>query len=40
MPDGVPVATIGNNNPQNAAILACQILGLKYPFFERKDQDI
>ena len=36
MPDGVPVATIGINNPQNAAILACQILGLKYPFLREK----
>jgi 5-(carboxyamino)imidazole ribonucleotide mutase len=31
MPAGVPVATVGINNAQNAAILAVQILGLKYP---------
>jgi 5-(carboxyamino)imidazole ribonucleotide mutase len=36
MPDGVSVATIGINNPRNAAILACQILGLKYPFLREK----
>lgn len=36
MPDGVPVATIGINNPRNAAILACQILDLKYPILREK----
>lgn len=28
MPRGVPVATVGVNNAENAAILACRILGL------------
>jgi 5-(carboxyamino)imidazole ribonucleotide mutase len=36
MPEGVPVATIGINSPRNAAILACQILGLKYPILREK----
>jgi 5-(carboxyamino)imidazole ribonucleotide mutase len=31
MPKGVPVATVGINASKNAAILACQILGIKYP---------
>ncbi|MBT9149554.1 MAG: N5-carboxyaminoimidazole ribonucleotide mutase [Dehalococcoidia bacterium] len=31
MPAGVPVATVGINNGHNAAILAMQILGVKYP---------
>lgn len=31
MPKGVPVATTGINASRNAAILACQILGIKYP---------
>lgn len=31
MPKGVPVATVGINASRNAAILACQILGIKYP---------
>ena len=31
MPKGVPVATVGINSSRNAAILACQILGIKYP---------
>lgn len=31
MPAGVPVATVGINNARNAAILAMQILGVKYP---------
>jgi len=31
MPKGVPVATVGVNASKNAAILACQILGIKYP---------
>jgi 5-(carboxyamino)imidazole ribonucleotide mutase len=29
MPRGVPVATVGVGNAENAAILAAQILGLK-----------
>lgn len=31
MPKGVPVATVGVNASRNAAILAGQILGIKYP---------
>lgn len=31
MPGGVPVATVGINGARNAAILAAQILGVKYP---------
>jgi 5-(carboxyamino)imidazole ribonucleotide mutase len=30
MPPGVPVATMAINGSRNAAILACQILGIKY----------
>lgn len=32
MPKGVPVATVGMGSSYNAAILACQILSLKYPY--------
>jgi 5-(carboxyamino)imidazole ribonucleotide mutase len=31
MPPGVPVATVAINGARNAGILACQILGIKYP---------
>lgn len=31
MPAGVPVATVAINNAKNAALLATQILGIKYP---------
>ena len=31
MPAGVPVATVSINGARNAAILAAQILGIKYP---------
>lgn len=31
MPEGVPVATVGISSAYNAAIIACQILSLKYP---------
>lgn len=31
MPPGVPVATVGVGAAQNAALLAAQILGVKYP---------
>lgn len=31
MPPGIPVATVAINGSDNAAILACQILSLKYP---------
>jgi 5-(carboxyamino)imidazole ribonucleotide mutase len=30
MPKGVPVATVGINEAENAALLACHILSLKY----------
>ena len=30
MPRGVPVATVGIDNPENAALLAARILALKY----------
>jgi 5-(carboxyamino)imidazole ribonucleotide mutase len=33
VPPGTPVATVGINNVENAAILAAQILALKYPRF-------
>jgi 5-(carboxyamino)imidazole ribonucleotide mutase len=36
MPKGVPVATVGMGSSYNAAILACQILSLKYPFLRDK----
>lgn len=31
MPEGIPVATVAINGAQNAALLAVQILSLKYP---------
>jgi 5-(carboxyamino)imidazole ribonucleotide mutase len=31
MPSGIPVACVGIGNAKNAALLAAQILGLKYP---------
>src|SRR3712207_1790443 len=31
MPPGVPVATMAINGAKNAGLLACQILGIKYP---------
>lgn len=34
MPSEIPVATVGIDNAKNAAILACQILSLKYPEIE------
>lgn len=38
MPGGIPVATmaIGNAGAKNAAIFACQILGVKYPEINKK----
>jgi len=36
MPKGVPVACVGISEPENAALLAVQILGLKYPAIEKK----
>ncbi len=36
MPSGVPVATVAVDGSQNAAILAAQILALKYPELKEK----
>ena len=36
MPRGVPVATVGINNPENAAILAAQILALSDKTVKKK----
>lgn len=36
MPSGVPVATVAINNARNAAILAAEILGIKYPEIRSK----
>ncbi|MFN4197001.1 MAG: 5-(carboxyamino)imidazole ribonucleotide mutase [Caldimicrobium sp.] len=36
MPGGIPVATVGINNAKNAALLAVQILALKYPELKEK----
>ncbi|MDR2073449.1 MAG: 5-(carboxyamino)imidazole ribonucleotide mutase [Spirochaetaceae bacterium] len=36
MPKSVPVATVGVDNASNAAYLAAQILGLKYPELKKK----
>jgi 5-(carboxyamino)imidazole ribonucleotide mutase len=36
MPPGIPVATVGINNAQNALILALHILALKYPDFKKR----
>ncbi len=36
MPTGIPVATVAINGGKNAAILAAQILALKYPKIEEK----
>ena len=36
MPPGVPVATVAINGAKNAAILAVQILGIKYPEISQK----
>ena len=38
MPEGVPVATVGISSAYNAAIIACQILSLKYPHLKKYDQ--
>lgn len=35
MPSGVPVATVAVNGAENAAILAAQILSIKYPEIEK-----
>ncbi len=36
MPPGIPVATVGLNNGVNAAILAAQILSLKYDYLKER----
>ncbi len=36
MPPGVPVATVAINGAKNAAILACQILGIKHQQIDSK----
>ncbi len=36
MPPGIPVATVAINNAKNAALLAVQILALKYPELKEK----
>lgn len=36
MPKGVPVAAVGINNSCNAALLAVEILALKYPDLKRR----
>jgi 5-(carboxyamino)imidazole ribonucleotide mutase len=38
MPQGVPVATVGIDSAYNAALLACQILSLKYYFLRERLQ--
>lgn len=39
MPSGIPVATVGVNAAENAALLALQILGVKYPEIAKKIAD-
>lgn len=39
MPAGVPVATVAINNAKNAAILAMQILSVKYPSIRQHIKD-
>jgi len=36
MPNGVPVATVAINGAENAALLAVQILSVKYPELKEK----
>ena len=36
MPSGVPVATVAIDGGENAALLAAQILSLKYPQLQKK----
>jgi 5-(carboxyamino)imidazole ribonucleotide mutase len=36
MPKGIPVATVGINASKNAAILACQVLSIKYDEIREK----
>jgi 5-(carboxyamino)imidazole ribonucleotide mutase len=39
MPPGIPVATVAIDGAENAALLAAQILSLKYPELKRKLKD-
>lgn len=39
MPSGIPVATVGVDGAKNAAILAVEILGVKYPEYRQKIQE-
>ena len=39
MPKGVPVATVAIGGAENAALLAIQMLGLKYPEMREKFRD-
>jgi len=39
MPPGIPVATVAINGAENAALLAVQILSLKYPVLKQKLAD-
>jgi len=39
MPKGIPVATVGINNMENAALLAVSILSVKYPVLKKKISD-
>ena len=36
MPPQIPVATVGINSAKNAAYLALEILGIKYPAIKEK----
>lgn len=40
MPPGIPVATVAINGSDNAAILACQILSLRYPSLGDKMKEL
>ncbi|MDD1766358.1 MAG: 5-(carboxyamino)imidazole ribonucleotide mutase [Candidatus Methanomethyliaceae archaeon] len=39
MPPGIPVATVGVDNSRNAALLAVEILAMKYPELRKKLED-
>ncbi len=36
MPSGIPVATVGIGNAENAGLLAARILGIKYPEIQKR----
>ena len=40
MPPGIPVATVAINGSDNAAILACQILSLRYEELGEKMKEL